>query len=295
MKTIDTLVEDIYYVLDHTEDHTPDSDLSTTAGANIGIEMSKALLKRSEPREKGKLWASDLGRGCLRRHWYEFNEPEYGEKLEGHTKFKFLYGNLLEESVLYLAQEAGHKVENQQERVETEVDGWTISGRMDAVIDGVLVDVKSTSSYGFKRYKDGIDFTNDSFGYLYQLGFYKEFGSINTNDQGFVWIDKQNGHIAYTPSATPNKDELIERAEDIIYTVDQSEREVDRGYPTKPYGKSGNRVLSIGCSYCPFKQRCYRDVNNGKGLRTFIYNQGPVFMTEVKREPNVQEVGFERT
>ncbi|MCH7925728.1 MAG: hypothetical protein IIC51_09360, partial [Planctomycetes bacterium] len=45
--------------------------------------------------------------------------------------------------------------------------------------------------------------------------------------------------------------------------------------------------LPIGCSYCPFKQDCYSDANDGKGLRTFLYFRGPTDFAVVKKEPNV--------
>ncbi len=292
MKTIDTLSEDIYHVLDHTQDHESNTNWAEGAATRISEELVRASNKRDSPREKGKLWASDLGKKCLRQHWYNFNAPEYGEKLEGHTKFKFLYGNLLEETVLYFAEEAGHTVEHLQATVEHNVDDWTIRGRIDAVIDGVLVDVKSTSSYGYKRYKDGIDTTNDSFGYLEQLGFYNVFNGIRPKpmDTGFVWIDKQNGHVTYTRTSTPDKKQLEGKARSIIEVVDKKEGQVARGYATKPYGKSGNQSLDIGCSYCPFKVRCYKDANNGRGLRGFAYNHAPVWFTDIKREPNVPEI-----
>jgi hypothetical protein len=291
-KTIDTLTKDIYHVLDQTEEHEASSTLAAEYAMRIGGEFVKASVKRDGPRVKGRLWASDLGKKCLRQHHYNFNTPEHGEGLDGHTKFKFLYGNILEESVLYFAEESGHTVEHQQATVESEVGGWSIRGRIDAVIDGTLVDVKSTSSYGFKRYKDGIDTTNDSFGYLSQLGFYKHFNNFCDSevDAGFVWIDKQNGHIRYTPAETPSKSDLERRATDIIKAVESEEMYVARGYISKPYGKSGNRSLDIGCSYCAFKQHCWRDANGGKGLRGFIYNQGPVWFTEVAREPKCPEI-----
>ena len=287
-KTIDTLVEDIYNVLDQTKEHDPHDTASQEAAMRIGTEFIKATELRDKPRERGKLWASDLGKKCLRYHWYNFNEPEYGEVLNGNTKFKFLYGNILEESVLWLAEEAGHMVRGQQHTVELPVGDWTVRGRIDAVIDGTLVDVKSTSSYGFKNYKDGIDATNDTFGYLWQLGFYHGFGEFDygvDDVSGFVWIDKQNGHIAYTPVEVPSPDDITQRVLEIIEAVEGEEFDTPRAFGPEPYGKSGNQKLSVGCSYCAFKQRCWRDANNGKGLRTFLYSHGPVFFTEVNRQP----------
>lgn len=288
-KSIDTLAKDIYHVLNSDHHHEPSASSHEGATLRIGEELLKSTEQRNKPREHGRLWASDLGKKCLRQHWYNFNEPEHGEKLGGHTKFKFLYGNLLEESVLWLAEEAGHSVTNQQDRVEWDCgNGWMVSGRIDAIIDGVLIDVKSTSSYGFKNYKDGIDATNDTFGYLYQLGFYNSFGDFGTELEGvpgFVWIDKQNGHIAYSSAVVPTADDITERAHEIVQAVEGTEADTKRAFGPEPYGKSGNMKLATGCSYCAFKHRCWRDSNNGNGLRTFLYSHGPVYFTDITRPP----------
>jgi hypothetical protein len=297
-KLITDLSTDIYTVLDATLEHDPDSVLAAEYAMRIGGELAKATLKRDKPREKGKLWASDLGKPCMRQHWYKFNMPEAGAKLTGNTKFKFLYGNILEEAVLYMAEEAGHAVTDTQERVEATVErshgvDWEISGRIDGILDGVLIDVKSTSSFGFQRYKHGIVHTNDSFGYLYQLGFYDAFGEFATThtDTGFLWIDKQNGHIAYTQCDVPSAAEIIQRARDIANAVESEDvLTVDRGYAPEPYGKSGNECLPMPCSYCDFKQECWKDSNGGAGLRTFAYNHKPVHFTTIAREPKVPEI-----
>ena len=194
--------------------------------------------------------------------------------------------------MLWLAEEAGHVVRYPQERVELELDnGWKVSGRIDAVIDGTLVDVKSTSSYGYKRYKEGLDATNDSFGYRWQLGFYHSFlnPEVQLNDvSGFVWIDKQNGHIKYTPCPdVPTEQDIRVRAEEIAEAVDMDESDVPRAFTPEPYGKSGNLKLPIGCSYCAHKYKCWRDSNAGMGVRTFMYSNGPVHFTDIKRAPNI--------
>jgi hypothetical protein len=296
-KKIETLTEDIYEVLNQETDHEPSSKLASEYAMRIGGELAKATLKRDKPREIGKLWASDLGKPCMRQHWYNFHSLTK-EKLTGNTKFKFLYGNILEEAVLYMAEEAGHSVTDTQARVEYDLQrptglDWQITGRIDGFIDGILMDVKSTSSFGFQRYKDGIHYGNDSFGYLFQLGFYKEFGDWTTaNDEaGFVWIDKQNGHIKYTPAVTPNEETIIDRANAIADAIEtEDELLVPRGYSPEPYGKSGNMSLPVSCSYCPHKKECWKDSNNGAGLRTFAYNHKPVHFTTVNREPKVQEI-----
>lgn len=297
-KTIDSLVPDIYTVLDQTLDHDPNPDLAAEYAMRVGGEFAKSTLRRDKPREKGRLWASDLGKPCMRQHWYNFNMPEVAEPLLGHTRFKFLYGNILEEACLYMAEEAGHEVRDQQAAVKTEIERdnglvWEVSGRIDGVVDNVLIDVKSTSSFGYKRYIGGIDQSNDSFGYLWQLGYYKHFGTFqcDPSQQGFLWIDKGNGHIGYTACDVPSKEAIIDRAIRIADAVEQeSEVNVDRGYSPEPYGKSGNECLPMSCSYCPYKKECWKDSNGGQGLRTFAYNHKPIHFTNISREPKVPEI-----
>src|SRR5210317_1503698 len=290
MKKIDTLTQDIYHVLNSDHHHEPDAASTGAAAGRIETELLKSTEKRNEPRQVGKLWASDLGKKCNRQHWYNFNEPEHGEKLSGHTKFKFLYGNILEESVLWLAEEAGHTVSDCQQVVELPLDNdWTVRGRIDAVIDGTLVDVKSTSSFGYKKYTtEGLDDTNDTFGYRYQLVFYHGFHNLDTDIEpmaGFVWIDKQNGHIAYTEVEVPTPDNIKERAQQIVTAVEGREEDATKAYTPEPYGKSGNMKLATGCSYCAFKHRCWRDANDGDGLRGYLYSHGPVWFTDIVRPP----------
>jgi len=57
-----------------------------------------------------------------------------------------------------------------------------------------------------------------------------------------------------------------------------------------PEGKSGNMKLGVNCSYCPHKVTCWDDANNGDGLRLFLYSNGPMWLTEVQKEPKVQEI-----
>ena len=66
-------------------------------------------------------------------------------------------------------------------------------GHMDARIDGRLIDVKSTSSYSFKKFKDGTLAEDDPFGYVAQLKAYAH--SEGDDKYGWLAIDKQNGHL----------------------------------------------------------------------------------------------------
>ena len=296
-KSIETLPEDIYELLDSSLEHGHSAELAAEYAMRIGGEFAKATMLRNKPRERGSLWASDIGKPCMRYHYYNFNEPDKGEKLLGHTKFKFLYGSILEEAALYFGEESGHRVHEAQSTVQALVGEWQVRGRIDCVVDGAIADVKSASVYSFNKYrKEGVTSGNDSFGYLFQLGFYKHFNdleSVTSDGAYFIFIDKQNGHIAVIDSTDeiPTKEDILSRVEDIIKAAEaDSDEDLDHYYKPEPYGKSGNMALGIGCSYCSFKEHCWRDSNGGRGLRGFAYNHKPVWFTEVAREPKVPEL-----
>jgi hypothetical protein len=287
MKSLVNLPADIYKLFDRGVTYTPDPSNLATFSTGMNGSITSAMKARDNKREHGKMWFSDLGEKCDRKTWYKWNRPDLAETLPGYASFKFLYGSTLEELVLLLAREAGHDVQHVQSRVEYKLpSGWVISGRIDAVVDGVLCDVKSTSSYGYTKYVgEGIQSENDSFGYRYQLSGYHQLGTEDTwraHDPAFLFIDKQNGHIGVVPISPIPKEEILSVAENISTVSNASTViNIDRGYGTKPIGKSGNEGLGVECSYCPFKWECW------PGLQGYAYSTGPVYLTKVVRPPAV--------
>jgi hypothetical protein len=289
MKTIDTLVQDIYALLDEKAHAELGDGLASSFSSDMASHMAKALASRSQEREVPKLYASEYGDKCLRRLAYKVHMPEIGEPLEPYTRFKFMYGDLLESTVLVLAKQSGHEVSHEQERIEyTLPTGALLTGRTDAIIDGHMVDVKTMSTYAFAKYKadGGVTEDNDGFGYRWQIAAYHHFYECK-KEPYFLGIDKQNGHIELFPVTNlPSKLEVetqLERAFDTVYPEGSLEMP-PRGYSPVPEGKSGNMKLDIACSYCAFKRECW------PGLRTFLYSRGPVFLTHVDKAPNVMEV-----
>jgi len=232
-----------------------------------------------------KLVLSNYGKP-LRQLWYDIKSGLPGEVLPANKKLNFLYGDVLEDLLVLLAIEAGHTVSDLQRKVE--VDG--VSGRIDGIIDGVLVDIKSTSSRSFEKFKDGSLRFNDPFGYIGQLaGYSAGLGGI---DGAFWAIDKQLGHqtVLRISGEDLAKYRVSERIEQAKRVLDRDTPPEEKCYPAEPEGKSGNEVLAVGCSYCAYKHPCWSDANGGTGLRTFLYSNGPKFLTHVEREPKVFEV-----
>lgn len=306
MASIETLVEDIEKLLqDVIDGDTPEVSDEKFAefGVNIALKLKNALTARNKKSRKTKtLYMSEYGRPCTRQLWYEIR-PEFFEQketLKPANLVKFLYGDILEEVVLVLAQLAGHDVTDEQKECEIELpDGWKLRGRLDAIIDGEIVDVKSTTTYGFKKFKEGTLAKDDPFGYIPQLIAYNEavHGPRNIkkgHKTSFLAIDKQLGHI--TRMTIYANEDYTEEAEEALANsrvkfVEKLEgrNPPDRTFKDEPEGKSGNRKLCTSCSYCAHKHECWKDANGGKGLRTFVYSKGPVYLTHVEKEPKVSE------
>lgn len=282
MKTIDTLVSDILDILENGLDEIQEDKLVEFEKQFSG-SLNRQLVQKYQG---GTLRMSNIGSPCQRKLWYQVNDYDnpLKEKLTGDTKIKFLYGDLTEEMVLFLADLAGHTVEARQSEVE--LNG--VKGHIDAIIDGWLVDVKSASSYSFKKFKEGRLLDDDPFGYYTQIMSYlyclqEDERLVEKDKAAFLVFDKQLGHLCLDKHEKPVWFDTFPLSYDRRKETVNSKEVPERSFDPEPEGKSGNMKLGTFCSYCDFKRVCYPE------LRTFIYSRGPVFLTEVVKEPDVFE------
>lgn len=277
MKHIETLIQDIYKVVATKE---VDEEIDVEAEIEKFGENVKTLMRtefgRNRKRDTRKLRLSSIGRED-KFIWNQFHGT-LAEKIMPHTFVKFMYGHLIEEMILFLARVAGHTVTDEQK--ECDVEG--VKGHMDCRIDGVVTDVKSASSYGFKKFKYGTVSENDDFGYVDQLRAYAH--SEGEKEFGWLAMDKQNGHLTYLKQNMDDfEGDIAERVRHVKKLVEQPEP-LEYCFQPVPDGKSGNLKLAMGCSYCQFKRHCYTD------LRAFKYSQGIKFLSKVVNEPKVEEI-----
>jgi hypothetical protein len=280
MKQIETLIQDIYDLLENR--NTPEGVDVDAEIDKFGEAMKDLMKKEFLPHQYGsrKLRLSAIGKPD-RQLWYSYNGYT-GEKLLPHNFIKFMYGHMIEELILFYTRMAGHTVEGEQKQCTVE----GVKGHMDARIDGRLIDVKSTSTFGFKKFKDGTLAEDDPFGYVAQLKAYAH--SEGDDKYGWVAIDKQNGHLTYLEYDNNTKHDKInydiaERVNHVKEMV-KAEQPPERCYEPVPDGKSGNMKLPTGCSYCGYKKHCYPD------LRGFAYSGSVRFLTKVVNEPKVPEI-----
>jgi len=280
-KTLDTIVEDIYRVIEGKGGW--DATITEFLSTSIASVAEARFSKEQAPRDYLSL--SALGTPCDRKLWYKINQIEHSEPLKAEALGTFFYGDLLEALVLSLAKAAGHKVEGMQDRVKV----FGISGSRDAVIDGVTVDVKSASKFGYEKFRNHKLREDDPFGYISQLSSYVYAGKddplVKHKTEGaFLVVQKDRFKLCLDKydftEEIDKKEEEVKRVKAMV-TGSIPEERID---PVPQSKSSENTVLSTTCGYCEFRKVCWPEA------RTFLYSTGPVFMVDVVNEPRVTEL-----
>lgn len=275
MKNLSSLVEDIYKTLESCD--SIDKESIKELSDNLTKVISDRLSQDSKRRDHLSL--SSIGKP-LRKLWYDLKEPKE-DNVSPSNRLKFLYGDIIEVLVLWLAKVSGHTVTDCQR----EVNHHGIIGHIDSIIDGEVVDVKSASQRSFMKFFNGTlaDTDNDPFGYLAQIGSYDS--EVGKGHPGFLAVNKVTGEIClYQPDVDfdiPNTEELIKSCKEALSKDTPPEK---RCYESIPDGKSGNLKLDKGCYYCPYKKKCWEN------LRAFKYSDGIRYLTTIVNEPKVEEI-----
>ena len=291
MKTLDTLVEDIYALV--SEKKIPegvDVEQAIDEFAEDCRSILTTALKERKGSGQGYLRMSNIGREDM--YLYNHINEKAVDDIQPHTYVKFLYGHLIEAMLLALTKLSGHEVTDEQKEIDIE----GIKGHMDCKVDGEVIDVKSTSTMGFKKFKDGTLANDDPFGYIGQMKGYAYAEGQSTI--GWLAMDKQNGHLCVlrydmadesSPVHSRISYDIVERIRNVKKMVRRLDPPETKCYEPVPDGKSGNMKLPSGCSYCQYKDVCYDN------LRGFIYANGVRWLTVVENEPKVQEIGKQET
>lgn len=280
-KTIDTLINDMENVILGLGGW--DEAVTKYLAESISQVAENRFSKPQEPR--GYLSLSALGDPCNRSLWYKVNMADKGEPLSAESLGTFFYGDLLEAFIIAVVKASGHKVEGEQDRLD--VHG--IKGHRDVIIDGMTVDIKSASSYGFEKFAKGNLREDDPFGYISQLSSYVYAGKDDPkvtikNSGAFLAVRKDRFKLAldvydFTEELKGKEGEI--EAKKALVSGDIPD---DRIPPVSQSKTSPNTKLDTKCGYCQFRKLCWPEA------RKFIYSSGPVYLVDVVKEPNVPEV-----
>lgn len=268
-----------------------DDEVAEKLAASI-VDSFKRSLKGRVPKNKIEgdrkyIGASSVGKPCWRQLWYDQRQGDYPpEVLTPNAKFKFLFGDVIEELALGLAEVGGAEVTGRQGEIEIPIEGtdWVVLGKQDATINSATVDVKSSSTYGLRKFDNEAALKGDDpFGYIDQLSLYDtQLG--NGHPPEFLVIGKETGAIKSLQISKPTSEEQLKNKLIRLVNVLDEETPPDRAFEDEPDGKSGNRKLCMTCSYCAYKSHCW------EGYRTFLYSNKPVYLTKVVRMPKVPEL-----
>ena len=284
MKELKNLVPDIYKELEKISEgksiNLTEKDIDNTLA-----KIKESMMAWATPSERDNnftLRMSNIGRPA-RQLWYQKRDELVKSSIDGPTQIKFLYGHILEEIVLMLVRMAGHKVSDEQKEVK--VKG--VVGHIDCKINNEIVDVKTASGFAFKKFIQGRLAEDDPFGYLGQLAGYEK--SEGTNNGGFLVINKESGQLCLHQPEDLDKPNITNKIDNLISCLDINDKP-ERCYDPVPEGKKGNYKLHKSCFWCNYKFDCFKDVNNGQGLRGFKYANSTVYLTHVEVEPQVEEI-----
>src|SRR6266496_2453896 len=273
MPNISTLIKDIQHLVGNNGWFTEEG--AKTYSTEVTDRLRRSFGTRQDvPR----LRLSQMGPKCPNALWHSIHTPGLAEPLPASAVVKYTYGHLIEALVIAWTKQAGHEVTGEQD----ELFLLDVAGHRDCVIDGCVVDVKSTSSRSFIKFRDKSLKDFDSFGYLDQLDGYLAASAddplVRTKDVGYLLaVDKQLGHMVLYEHKL--------RLDNIRDRIRRYKEIVSRSQPptctcgTVSDGQSGNIKLDIQAAYSAFKHVCF------PGLRTFLYSDGPRYLTKVVRRP----------
>lgn len=238
---------------------------------NLKVIMIDRLKGREPKLNAEGLRMSRLGTPN-RKLWFDHhgNTPDD----EASNALKFLYGDIVEQLVLFLVKECGHTVEEEQGKVE--IDG--VKGSKDAKIDGVCIDIKSASSFAFRKFSTGSLFQDDPFGYVAQLSSYSY-----PDPAAFIAVNKESGQVAVLDLELIDMIEPKARIKECKEVIALPAPPTEKCYPEIAEA-NGNKKLNKNCTYCKHKLKCWDN------LRTFKYSTGLEYYTQVVKTPRVDEV-----
>jgi len=220
-----------------------------------GATFKRQFMENKEKDGTGKIWFSQVGK-CARQLAYQYHGVEkQGKEIDGRAKLIFWTGDLIELTIVGLAQLAGVVITGtglQQIRKEIPINGGSISGRPDGVVfadDGnYLLEVKSMSSFRFREFEKGIiDET-----YLAQINI--GMHALHLDKCVIVGYNKDNGVMH---EIIKEKDEnILQQARENVMSVLHSTPE---SLPEPAYKANDKGHYPWQCLYCAWWGHCRKN------------------------------------
>ena len=259
------------------------TEMSEETIEQVSSDIAEALKKQfgsGKKRGDFKLRMSNVGRPTCQL-WYDKNKPEVALPKPTTFVMNMMLGDIVEAVFKGLLREAGVKYE-EPEHVTLELDGASVNGTYDIVVNGAVDDVKSASDWSYRNKFESYEklASGDGFGYVGQLAGYAK---ASGKDVGGWWVvNKANGKFKYVPASGLDLDKEIAK---IQKTADKvKENKFERCYepvPEKFRGReTGNKILNDGCRFCSYRFDCWDALT-----------ERPSVMSQAKTPPTVSYIG----
>ena len=128
------------------------STMSEDTINQVASDIKEALTKQfnsKKSRDNFTLRMSNVGRPACQL-WYDKNKPEVAIAPPTTFLMNMMIGDIVEAVFKGILKEAGVKYKN-SDSVKLELDGTTINGTYDIVIDDAVDDIKSASDWSYKH------------------------------------------------------------------------------------------------------------------------------------------------
>ena len=225
----------------------------------VARDVREALVRQfSGGKRDFKLRMSNLGRKKCQL-WFDKHSPE--DKIANSPFFiiNMLLGDLVEAIFKGLLRASNVKFDDSA-KVTLDLKDTKVDGTYDLVLNGKVDDVKSSSPWAYEnKFADFATLqSKDSFGYVAQLVGYAKAKGVPVG--GWWVINKANGNFKYVSADGVDVDSEMKKIQETVDYINH-DGSFERCYePVEEtyYGKpSGNLKLGIECSFCPYREKCW--------------------------------------
>ena len=261
----------------------------------FGEDCKTAIRKQFSRNSEYRIRMSGLGRPLCQQ---QLEKQGLKQDVAYNDVIRFLIGDLIEAVAILVMKAAGVNVQQEQGQCSLELDGQTVNGTLDVIIDDKVWDIKSTSPWSFENKfsgRGGYDAIkeDDPFGYIMQGFLYSESQGLPFG--GWIAFNKSSGEWDFV-EAPDNQDEdrdtyLKEAAQRVHDIVNDAKFKIPFTSLPETYTykgvkyETGNRLMPKTCTFCSFKENCWKSAEYHPKITSKAKNPPMTWYTKlVKKE-----------
>jgi hypothetical protein len=261
----------------------------------FGEDCKAAIRKQFSRNSDYRIRMSGIGRPLCQQ---QLEKQGLKQDVAYNDLVRFLIGDLVEAAAVLIMKGAGIKVEQEQSQCSLELDGQTINGTLDVIIDEKVWDIKSTSPWSFENKfsgRGGYDAIkeDDPFGYIMQGFLYSESKGLPFG--GWIAINKSSGEWDFVEAPYDQEEDrktYLEEAAKRVHAIVTDAKfrvpftSVPEVYTVKGEKiETGNRLMPKTCTFCSFKEHCWKSAEYHPKITSKAKNPPMTWYTKlVKKE-----------